>query len=74
MFTGLVDQINEFHPIPSDLLPVPHGGYSLHNGMYYMSQNPNSPQVRCYHGDYQLGNSLLGSNTIAKAKMKTFIF
>ena len=45
LFTGLVDQISEFRAIPSDLLPVPHGGYTVYDGMYYMSHNPNSPQV-----------------------------
>ncbi|XP_078309391.1 transmembrane protein 43-like isoform X1 [Crassostrea virginica] len=42
---GLVDQISEFRAIPSDLLPVPHGGYTVYDGMYYMSHNPNSPQA-----------------------------
>ncbi|XP_034308124.2 transmembrane protein 43 isoform X2 [Magallana gigas] len=69
---GLIDQINEFHPIPSDLLPVPHGGYSLHNGMYYMSQNPNSPQAGDIRVSYAYAG-LSGESVLGKPEVVSVI-
>ncbi|XP_056001007.1 transmembrane protein 43-like isoform X2 [Ostrea edulis] len=53
---GLVDQISEFHPIPSDILPVPQEGYRVFNGMYYTSQNPSRPQA----GDIRISYTYAG--------------
>ncbi|XP_062577623.1 transmembrane protein 43-like [Saccostrea cucullata] len=70
--SGLVDQINDFHPIPSELLPVPHDGYVVFNGMYYMSQNPRKPQAGDIRVSYKYAG-ISGESTLGKPDVVSII-